>query len=283
MNIRTVSEVVCDLGEGPIWNAEENTVIWTDITQKIFYVADLDMKVTIGYRVPAMIGAIALTRDKNFIAATQEGFAQISSSGEFSPLHSFLTADMRMNDGKVDPAGRFWAGSLAFSFEIDRGSLYVLNKDGSYRTVLNNLTLSNGMAWSLDHKYFYLIESIPGVLKRFDYDHLQGEISNPIDLITFDTSMGIPDGMCLGSNGEIFVALWDGGRIEIYEPTGVKISEILLEVSRPTSCTFAGEKRDVLIVTTSSLERDLIQEPLAGKTLAISETGWSGPAPYVYG
>ena len=283
MNIRAISDVVSDLGEGPIWSPESNSVTWTDITQNRFHTADLDTGTTQSFSAPSMVGAIAHTRNGDFIAATQEGFAHVSIEGKFSALHTFLASDMRMNDGKVDPVGRFWAGSLALSFEKNRGSLYVLDKDGSYSPVLNDVTLSNGMGWSPDAKYFYYIDSIPGTLKRFDYDSIHGRISNQVDLITFDTALGIPDGMSITSDGKIVIALWDGGRVEIYEPSGKKISEIKLGVSRPTSCTFAGADGDVLIVTTASQGIDLTKEPLAGKILAITGTGLSGLPPHRYG
>ena len=283
MKIRAISDVVSELGEGPIWNSRTNCVTWTDITQKIFHRADIDTGETESFPAPSMVGAIAHARAGDYVAATQEGFAQVSVDGNFSEIHSFLDSDMRMNDGKVDPAGRFWAGSLALSFEKGRGSLYVLEKDGSYSKVIDNVTLSNGMGWSPDNKFFYYIDSIPGVLKRFEYDVANAHITNPIDLVTFDTSEGIPDGMTVSADGKILVALWDGGRIEIYESSGTKFSEIQLGVSRPTSCTFGGVNADVLIVTSASQGIDLGLEPLAGKILAITGTGLSGLPAHRYG
>ena len=283
MNIRAISEVTSDLGEGPIWSADTNSVTWTDITQNTFHTADIDTGKTMSFGVPSMVGAIAHSKDGGYIAATQKGFARIGVDGKYSPLHSFLPDDMRMNDGKVDPSGRFWAGSMALSFERGRGSLYVLEKDNSYRSILDDITLSNGMGWSPDAQYFYYIDSVPGVLKRFDYDLYTGHISNPKDLITFDSSSGIPDGMSMSSDGKIVIALWDGGRIEIYEPSGEKVSEITLGVSRPTSCTFAGPNRDILIVSTASQGIDQADEPLAGKILAVTGTGLSGLPTQQYG
>ena len=283
MNIRAISEVVSDLGEGPIWSPQTNCVTWTDITQSVFHTADIDTGATQSFSAPSMVGAIAHTHGGDYVAANQEGFAFVGIDGKFSQLHSFLADDMRMNDGKVDPVGRFWAGSLALSFEAERGSLYVLEKDGSYRSVLDKCTLSNGMGWSPDAHYFYYIDSIPGVLKRFDFDSVHGLISNPIDLVTFDTSKGIPDGMSVSSDGKIVVALWDGGRVEIYEPDGTKATEIELGVSRPTSCTFGGTDGNVLIVTSASQGIDRSKEGLAGKILAVTGTGLSGLPAHRYG
>lgn len=283
MDIRAISEVVSDLCEGPIWTPETNSVTWTDITQNTFHTANIDTGKTESFGVPSMIGAIAHTKDGHYIAATQKGFARISIDGQYSPLHSFLQDDMRMNDGKVDPAGRFWAGSMALSFEKDRGSLYILETDNSYQKVLDNITLSNGMGWSPDAQYFYYIDSIPGVLKRFEYDLDNGKISNPKNLITFAAASGVPDGMSVSSDGKIVIALWDGGRIEIYEPTGAKVSEIKLGVSRPTCCTFAGPNQDILIISTASQDIDRADEPLAGKILAVTGTGLSGLPTQQYG
>lgn len=283
MNIRAISEVVSDLGEGPLWNPQTNCVTWTDITQKVFHVADLDTGATQSFTAPSMVGALAHTRGGDYVAATQEGFAHVSADGKFSPLHTFLDSDMRMNDGKVDPVGRFWAGSFALTLEKARGVLYVLDKDGSYRSVLENITLTNGMGWSPDSAYFYYIDSIPGVLRRFNFDSEHGEISDPIDLIIFDTSRGIPDGMSVTSDGKIVVALWDGGRVEIYEPSGVKLSEIKLGTGRPTSCTFGGPGGSVLIITTASQDIDRSTEPLAGKILAVTGTGLVGLPTHRYG
>ena len=283
MNIRAISEVVSDLGEGPIWSPQTNCVTWTDITQNIFHTADIDTGATQSFSAPSMVGAIAHTHGGDYVAANQEGFAFVGIDGKFSQLHSFLADDMRMNDGKVDPVGRFWAGSLALSFEAERGSLYVLEKDGSYRSVLDKCTLSNGMGWSPDAHYFYYIDSIPGVLKRFDFDSVHGLVSNPIDLVTFDTSKGIPDGMSVSSDGKIVIALWDGGRVEIYEPDGTKAAEIELGVSRPTSCTFGGTDGNVLIVTSASQGIDRSKEALAGKILAVTGTGLSGLPAHRYG
>lgn len=283
MDIRAISEVVSDLGEGPIWTPETNSVTWTDITQNTFHTANIDTGKTESFGVPSMIGAIAHTKDGHYIAATQKGFARISIDGQYSPLHLFLQDDMRMNDGKVDPAGRFWAGSMALSFEKDRGSLYILETDNSYQKVLDNITLSNGMGWSPDAQYFYYIDSIPGVLKRFEYDLDNGKISNPKNLISFAAASGVPDGMSVSSDGKIVIALWDGGRIEIYEPTGAKVSEIKLGVSRPTCCTFAGPNQDILIVSTASQGIDRADEPLAGKILAVTGTGLSGLPTQQYG
>lgn len=283
MQIRAISGVVSDLGEGPIWNADSNEVTWVDITGKKVHQSRFDSGVTRTFELSTSPGSIVEKSDGGYLAGTSEGFAHLSSEGKLTPMHTFLDSTMRFNDGKVDAAGRFWAGSMALDYSAHRGSLYVVEVDGSYRKTLDQLTLSNGMGWSPDNRYFYLIDSIPGILKRFDFDLNRGEISNPIELITFDSSKGVPDGMTVSTEGFIIVALWDGSRLEVYSPDGKKMNEIRLPIRRPTSCTFAGLDGATLIVTSAAQDLDLMAEPLSGKILAIDGSGLSGLPSRKYG
>ena len=283
MQIRAISNVISDLGEGPIWNRDKNEITWVDITGKKVHQSSFDLGVTRTFELSTSPGSIVEKSDGGYLVGTSEGFADLSTDGELIPMHTFLDSTMRFNDGKVDAAGRFWAGSMALDFSAHRGSLYVVEVDGTYRKVLGQLTLSNGMGWSPDNSYFYLIESIPGILKRFDFDLDKGEISNPIDLITFDSSKGIPDGMSVSAKGFIVVALWDGSRLEIYSSDGKKTDEIKLPVKRPTSCTFAGLDGATLIVTSAAQDLDLIAQPLSGKILAVDGSGLSGVPSRKYG
>lgn len=172
---------------------------------------------------------------------------------------------------------------MALDFEKNRGSLYVLEKDSTRSTAIEKLTLSNGMGWSPDERYFYFIDSIPGTLFRYNFDCLSGTISNKTVLVEFDPKRGIPDGLCITRDGLILIALWDGGRLELYEPSGKKLEEFVLPVKRPTSCCFAGDDFSTLIVTTASEDIDCTLEPLAGRILALSDTALSGLPTYRYG
>lgn len=281
--IDPISEIVSDIAEGPLWHPETASIMWSDIPGQVIHTAVLTSGESRSIKAPMMIGAIALTRDDSLIAATQSGFAKISMAGELSMIKEFLEPDVRMNDGKVDPYGRFWAGSLALDFQDKRGSLYVLNKDGSSAPMIEELTLSNGMGWSPDGTSFYFIDSIPGALFCYDFDLVSGVLSNKRILVKFDSQRGIPDGMCVTSEGLILVALWDGSRLELYEPNGTKLQEFKLPVSRPTSCCFAGDDYSTLIVSTASREIDRTSQPLAGRILALTNTGLSGRPSYRYG
>jgi sugar lactone lactonase YvrE len=281
--VEPISEIVSELAEGPLWDPTTSSIIWTDIPQRSIHISPLTQGSSQSIAMPMMIGAIALTVEDSFIAATQHGFAFISRQGEFIEIEEFLESDLRMNDGKVDPAGRFWAGSLAFDFSHERGSLYFLDKNRVHSTPLAKLTLSNGMGWSPSGEEFFFIDSIPGTLSRYDFDVTNGVLSNQRVIVNFDSHLGIPDGMCVTNDGFILVALWDGGRLELYDPNGTKLQEFKVPVSRPTSCCFAGDDYSTLIVTTASQEIDRAVEPLAGRILSLTDTGLSGLPSYRYG
>jgi len=278
-----ISEIVSELAEGPLWDPDTSSIFWSDIPSRLVHCAKITDGQSNSMKMPLMIGAIALTKSDSLIAATSNGFAMISPSGELSIIDEFLEPDVRMNDGKVDPRGRFWAGSLALDFGHERGSLYVLEKNGLRKAAIEKLTLSNGMGWSPDEKQFFFIDSIPGTLTRFDYDISTGSLSNKRIIVQFDAGSGIPDGMCVTDEGLILVALWDGKRLELYEPDGRKLQEFAVPVRRPTSCCFAGEDYSTIIVTTASQDIDRNFEPLAGRILALTDTGSSGLPSYRYG
>jgi len=277
INVRTISETVSNLAEGPIWNLDTNKVTWVDIGRQRVHKSDFNSGQTETFSFATPICAIAESLDGGYVAATGDGFAKISVNGELSPLHTFFDDAMRFNDGKVDAAGRFWAGSTAYDLTPNRGSLYVLEIDGTYRKVLGNLTLSNGLAWSPDNQFFYHIDSIPGIMKRYAFNLDTGTLSNESVFLTFEPSLGIPDGMSITHDGNLVVAFWDGSRLEVYSPEGRKIEEIQLPVKRPTSCTFAGADGTTLIVTSAAQDLDNADDAsLDGSVLAIDGTGLSG-------
>ena len=284
MNIRTISETLSNLAEGPIWNLDTNKVTWVDIGRQRVHKSDFDTGQTDTFSFTTPICAIAESSDGGYVAATGDGFAKIGVNGELTPMHTLFDNTMRFNDGKVDAAGRFWAGSTALDLSPNRGSLYVLEIDGSYRKVLGDLTLSNGLAWSPDNQFFYHIDSIPGTMKRFNFNLDTGTLSNESIFLTFDPSQGIPDGMSITHDGYLIVALWDGSRLEVFSPEGRKIEEIQLPVKRPTSCTFAGTDGTTLVVTSAAQDLDNPDEShLDGRVLAIDGTGLSGLPSRIFG
>jgi sugar lactone lactonase YvrE len=160
----------------------------------------------------------------------------------------------RFNDGKCDPAGRFWAGTMAISEAEDQGSLYCLDTTLTVTCKVAGVSVSNGLAWSLDGKTMYYVDSPDRRVVAYDYDGATGGIDHVRTVYEVPEGGGFPDGMTIDTDGCLWVALWDGGRVLRIDPrTGRSLDAIEMPVSRPTSCAFGGAHLDELYITSASI------------------------------
>ena len=212
------------------------------------------------------------------ILATNIGFLRLDADGSVETIalvenENSLT---RMNDGKCDPQGRFFAGTIALELTEKAGTLYRLDADGTASPVINGVTVSNGMGWSPDGGTFYYIDSFAYGIDAFDFDTDAGALSRKRRLIDVGRKDGLCDGMTVDREGGIWVALFGGWAVRRYRPDGSLDREIRLPVSQVTSCTFGGpDWRDLYITTASITERgmlsewDLKKQPHAGAIFAV--------------
>jgi sugar lactone lactonase YvrE len=178
-----------------------------------------------------------------------------------------------MNDAKCDPAGRFWAGSTALDFETGRGALHVLRPDWSTDVVWDGFALPNGMGWSPDSHAFYLADSVAHAIYAFDFDVASGTPSAQRTLIEFTEADGMPDGLCVDTDGCLWVAMWGGARVLRISPAGDVLGSIAMPVRQPSSCAFAG---DLLCVTSARDGLRVSGESLDGSVFRVAGTGSSG-------
>jgi sugar lactone lactonase YvrE len=157
-----------------------------------------------------------------------------------------------MNDGACDSSGRIWAGTLANDFRAGAGALYRLDVDGQVDLVLDDLTISNGLGWSPDGTVMYLADSGPRVVHSFAFDTEAGTISDGRVLITVTEDIGAPDGLTVDADGDLWIAIYGGGRVRRYSPEGVLRQELLLPAAQCTSCAFADLQLNRLYVTTAT-------------------------------
>ena len=283
MTIQAIDKRLCILGEGPVWHPESGTIYWIDIVQGQIHGHQLSSGSTTTLDVKDMIGSFAFTNDGRIIAALQKGIVFINPKTGEQELIGDPEAHLpqnRFNDGKCDPAGRFFAGTLPLSEDHPGGNLYRVDKDLSIHKLLEGCTISNGLCWSHDHRYFYFIDTPTLRVDRFDYDIRTGSISNRTTIITIDPKEGYPDGMTIDTAGMLWIAHWGGWQVTRWDPaTGQKIHSIHLPVSQVTSLCFGGEKLDTLFVTSArrGLSDDaLMEEPLAGATFIITDIPFKG-------
>ena len=268
--IELVLDAHADTGEGPVWDHRDQSLLWVDVTRGVVHrlhpTTEIDSRVEVGQHT----GALALRAQGGLVLAVREGFAGFDfEKGDLRPIADTEGArpTNRMNDGKVDGAGRFWAGSMAYSETGSAGSLYRLEPDGSVTTVLTGIGISNGLGWSPDNRVMYYIDSLAAGLDAYDFEIDTGEISDRRRLIDVQPESGIPDGMTVDEEGGLWLALWNGGCVRRYAPDGSLERTIGLPVRQVTCCTFGGGDLGDLYITTAARglsPRELEDQPRAG-------------------
>ncbi|PRX62911.1 sugar lactone lactonase YvrE [Cohnella sp. SGD-V74] len=270
------------LGEGPLWLPESGRLVWVDIEGMKIRMwnpkTGEEESVSVGQR----IGAVVRATDGRMVCALQNGFHFLDAeTGELEPIadpEAHLPGN-RFNDGKCDPAGRFWAGTMPIADGAPTGALYRLDGDGSAHKMAEEIGCSNGLGWSLDGSTMYYIDTSTRRIDKFDFDAGSGGISNRRTVAVIPADQGYPDGMTVDAEGKLWVAHWDGHAVSRFDPdTGECLERVELPVSRVTSCCFGGDDLDELYITSASVglsEEQLRREPLAG-SLFVYKPGVKG-------
>ncbi len=232
------------------------------------------------------VGAVAVRASGGLVMAAADGFRSLEADGSQTVLAEVEADDpgMRMNDGKCDRHGRFWAGTMAYDEggPAGLGTLYRLDPDLSVRTMLDGVSISNGIDWSPDDRVMYFIDSLTRRVDGFDFDVDDGATSNRRTLIEVEASVGFPDGMTVDTNGDLWVAVWGGSRVVHYAPDGSKRGMVGFPVSQTSSCAFGGADGRDLYVTSAARGISEESEPEAG-SLFRARPGAEGQAPNSFG
>lgn len=264
MNVELILDAKTTLGEGPAWDEKTQTLYWVDILESRIYagtelLAELDEP----------IGCLAPCKNGHLILGKRASFVDFDPGASQQTLLAALSepAATRVNDGKCDPAGRFLAGTMASNEKDPIGGFYSFDGN-SVRKFFGGVTISNGLAWSLDYKTFYYIDTPTREIKAFDYDLSAGEIANPRVAIRVPESMGWPDGMTSDTKGNLWVALWGGAQVACWDPqSGRLLEQIPVPALHTSACVFGGKDRNELYITTARenmTDADLKKYPLSG-------------------
>jgi sugar lactone lactonase YvrE len=245
------------LGEGARWDARRDELLRVDILAGRVYrdrVDDAGRLVTVRtYELAGTVGAVApIDGDDGWLLAAGPGFVHLRPDGTQRTLAEVAPAGTRMNDAACDPQGRLWAGTLADDHHAGGGALYRLERNGRCDVVLDGLTISNGLGWSPDGSEMYLVDSGPRVIHAFAFDADRGTISGGRVLVTVPEDIGSPDGMTIDADGDLWVAVYGGGRVRRYSPDGDLREELPVPAAQSTCCAFAGPGLRSLFVTTAT-------------------------------
>jgi len=260
------------LGEGPIWDAQKQVLLWVNILEHLVLITDPASGETRSIDVGQMVGTVVPHGEDSVMLALHHGFARLDLESEAVTFLNDPEADLpnnRFNDGKCDPAGRFWAGTMGVGNSSGAsGSLYRMDIDQTVHKMVEDVTISNGIVWSHDNGTMYYIDTPLGRVDAFDYDHASGNISKRRTAITIPEGQGSPDGMTIDADGNLWVAHWGGHRISCWDPQkGELLETVMVPAPQVTACAFGGPNLDQLYITTARNGLDdatLAEYPHAG-------------------
>jgi sugar lactone lactonase YvrE len=228
------------------------------------------------------VGAIApVDGDDGWLLAAGRGSVHLTPDGSQRRIADVAPAGTRMNDAACDPQGRFWAGTMADDHLAGGGALYRLDRTGRTEVVLEGLTISNGLGWSPDGGAMYLVDSGPRVVHAFAFDADRGTISEGRALVSLTEDVGSPDGMTVDADGDLWVAVYGGGRVHRYSPDGVLREVLAVPARQSTCCAFAGPGLARLYVTTATegwTDEQRRADPAAGLVYRLDTDATGRPA-----
>lgn len=246
--------------EGPLWDDKNNLLYFVSIDDEIIYRFSEETTEIDSFPTNGPVGAAVLNNDGQIISAEKSGIYSIDPE---TKERTFLMqpsedARLRYNDGKMDPKGRFFIGTMGYEETLEgAASLYAI-ENGEYKEVLSDLTLSNGMGWTKDGQTFYHIDTPTKKVKQYDYDLETTEVSNGRTVIEI-TGDGSPDGMCVDIDEKIWVAEFGGKRVCKWDPeTGERLVEIPMPVTDITSCCIGGADKNYLYITTAQVDGEAL-------------------------
>jgi sugar lactone lactonase YvrE len=245
----------CILGESPLWHAERKCCFWVDIENGVLYEYNWISETTRSWKFNYRLTLVLQGKGDQLILALNTKIARFNLESE--QLEWLLDVEIsssenRCNDGACDSSGRLWLGTMHLDQTNNAGALYCIDTNLNVHKKLNETTISNGIAWSLDNRLLYYIDSPTKVVQAFIFDEKSGEIIFEKNVIQIPDETGSPDGMTIDEEGMLWIAHWGGFGVYRWNPqNGKLIDKIEVPVPQVSSCAFAGVNLDYLVITTA--------------------------------
>ncbi|HVF84480.1 MAG TPA: SMP-30/gluconolactonase/LRE family protein, partial [Abditibacteriaceae bacterium] len=244
-----IADYACVCGEGPLFLPTENAVLWTDIETGRLFRLDLATKTHEQIYSGQKVGGFTSQADGSLLLFQERGRVSHWRNGETETLiESLPNEGSRWNDVYADPEGRIFCGTMPS--DGHPGRLYRLDRDGSIRIILEDIGCSNGMGFSPDLKTMYYTDSPAHHIYAFDYDRATGEISNQRVHVETEGE-GVPDGMRVDANGDIWSARWGGSALFHYDTSGKLVESVSIPAPKVTSLCFGGDNYATAFVSTA--------------------------------
>jgi sugar lactone lactonase YvrE len=285
LTIQTIGTRISKWGEGPIW--WNDRLIYVDIEGHTLVALDPETGDEHTWNVGERIGTVVPRSNGGYLYAGDTGIIafdpETGAKQELADPEPEKRATNRFNDGKCDPSGRFWAGTISLVKNIGDANLYMLDTDATLHLKVDEVTNSNGICWNADATKLYYIDTMTKQIRAYDYDNASGGICNASIAVDtaergYDTS---PDGMTIDADGNLWVAFCHGGCVTCFDPTtGKELRKVDLPCVETTACAFGGPKLDRLFVTTGI--HSTKEEADAGKVFVIDGLGVRGVPAFAY-
>jgi sugar lactone lactonase YvrE len=269
------------LGEGPAWDSVGGRLLWVDILADRVHISDLASGSTRTRQFEYPVGAVIPTTTGDLLLTTPSGLEIVSDLDDPARLLVGIETDIpnnRMNDGKCDPTGRLWTGTMDIAAEPEKGSLYRVDGDLGVEVILDGVTISNGLAFAPDLSAAFFIDTVLQRVDRLVLD--DGSIVSRDIFCDLSGQPGVPDGMSRDDSGCLWIAMYAGECLLRVSPDGVVDKKVDLPTTNPSSTTFADDGLDVLVVTTGKDDKPAGQS-LGGSVLAV-DVGISGAPTYPF-
>ena len=274
--VKLTHKIKAKLGEGAFWDNRDQRLFWVDIIGLKVHIYDPETRINKSFPTPSMVGTVVPGNNDKAVIALVDGIYILNTlDGEISLL-SDVEADMtynRFNDGKCDPNGNLWVGSMHFDQSLPKANLYKVDGKGNAVKMLDSITISNGIVWTKDSRTMYYIDTPTGQIRAYDFDADNSSISNERIAVEVPVGLGFPDGMTIDEEDKLWVGLWNGNAVARFDPVSGKLmSKIEVPAHNVTSCSFGGSDFETLYITTSSLdmtEEEQARYPLAGSLFEV--------------
>jgi sugar lactone lactonase YvrE len=274
--LHCVNDAKASLGECPVWSVAEQVLYWVDINAPALHRFDPASGADTAMPMPESIGSFALRRRGGFVVALRGGIWLAGADGTllrkiadppYDPAHH------RFNDGRCDRQGRFWAGSMNEQRDANSAALVRIDADHRMTTVLGDMMISNGLAWSPDGRTMYHADTPTRTIHAYDFDAAAGVPSNRRALAHFADAGHRPDGGAVDSEGCYWTAFYGGASVARLSPAGAVLAAFAVPAQCPTMCAFGGPDLKTLYVTSARQFRsadELARLPQSGGVFAMT-------------
>lgn len=270
--LNVITDALSIVGEGPIWLAQSRELLYVDIRGKRLRRVDFESGAIRDTVLPQMVAFLFEAEDGSILGGAVDGIYRIGADGDMTEVNAHTPLKgVRYNDGKAGRDGRLYMGTFS---QDGSAAFYRMEHDGSICELFDGVGNSNGIAWDEEKNILYYNDTPTRRTDAFDFDPEHGTLTNRRTVIRYPN--GLPDGMTIDAEGNLWTALWGGHAVVCVNPKSGKIlRSIEMPVSQPTCCVFAGENLDELIITSAAAGRSMYEEPLAGALFSI-QTGTQG-------